>query len=154
MLFFKRLNPMAHQWRPLDILKLKELFLKGHSLKEMAKELSRSVTAVNKAISRFGLREKMPLLPRPIPTALWPKEHHHSLPQRLKRKQFIPYENRKSVELDQVIDFLRKKNHVIYIRENQWYLDHICVNIQQMILKANQIRVSEHLPVFFITYLK
>ncbi len=145
---------MAQQWGPHDISKLKELFLKGFSLKEMAKELSRSVTAVNKAISRFGFREKMPSSYTPIPVSLWQEKKHIDVPQILKRAAFFSHSKRRVVEFDYVVEFLRTRHHLIYVRGDQWYLDHHPVNSQQIILKANQIRVSEDVPIFCMSYLK
>lgn len=45
------------EWTVQDIEKMKMAFLEGKKIKIIAKQLGRSPTALNKALSRFGIRE-------------------------------------------------------------------------------------------------
>lgn len=48
---------MKYGWKSNEIEILKKCFLKEKSLKEMGRLLGRSATAVNKALTRFKIRE-------------------------------------------------------------------------------------------------
>jgi len=48
------------QWGAEDIEFMRQGFLKGEKIKVMARHLNRTPTALNKALTRFGIRERRP----------------------------------------------------------------------------------------------
>lgn len=49
---------LNHEWTSKDIHTLKLAFLEGLPIKQIAKHLKRTPTALNKALTRFGIRPK------------------------------------------------------------------------------------------------
>ena len=45
------------EWTTFEIEQMKIAFLQGKTIKVMAKQLGRTPTALNKALSRFGVRQ-------------------------------------------------------------------------------------------------
>ena len=139
---------MNKHWHYEDIVKLRLLFLQGHHIKTIAKELGRTVTALNKAISRFGMRDHGPQSIEEVKTLTY----YMSLEIRLKKASLKTVQPQ-GVEFNVVIDFLADQGILIQYINGSYVWGHDILNQQQILLRANQIRLEQGLPIFCVPYL-
>lgn len=154
ILFLEKVFNMQKNWTLQDIQRLRFLFLQGKQIKCIAKEMERSVTALNKAISRFGFRDKRKKHKDPNWDGYIPMT---STPSTFKEKRALSYptldENKKLAEFEHVIDYLKDLGVSIVIKNGHYYHHHEVLTRAQILLKANQERIRQNLPIFFIPYM-
>jgi hypothetical protein len=145
---------MQKNWTLQDIQRLRFLFLQGKQIKCIAKEMERSVTALNKAISRFGFRDKRKKQIEPSWDGCIPMV---STPSAFKEKKIFSYpdlnDNKKLAEFEHVIEYLNDLGVSIIIKNGHYYHRHEMLTRAQILLKANQERIRQNLPIFFIPYI-
>ncbi len=145
---------MQKNWTLQDIQRLRFLFLQGKQIKCIAKDMERSVTALNKAISRFGFRDKRKKHTEPHWDGYVPMASTSST---LKEKKIFSYptldETKKLSEFEHVVDYLNDLGVSIIIKNGRYYHHHEILTRAQILLKANQERIRKNLPIFFIPYM-
>jgi hypothetical protein len=139
---------MNKNWHYEDIIKLRLLFLQGHHIKAIAKELGRTVTALNKAISRFGMRDHGSKPFEEVKTLTY----YMSLDHRPKKISSDTTQS-KGVEFNVVIHFLTDQGISIQYINGSYVWGYDILNQQQILLRANQMRIDQGLPIFCVSYL-
>jgi predicted DNA-binding protein YlxM (UPF0122 family) len=145
------------KWTEENINYLKTAYLEGASLKEIAEQLKRSVSAVNKALERHHLRthnrvERLPTLLRPTVQQLQQKR---SLGAQKRQdptgKAEVHWGNfRKSVSFEHVLLWLRTQKIFVTksISDVYYEVNGIPNTHHQILLKANVLREQHRLPIF------
>lgn len=97
------------QWRQNDIEQMKRLYINDQPIKIIARLLNRTPTSINKALSRFGIRQKRCTLREkaPAPHKLKDSAHYSKIYMDLSQQQ--PFQE-KWVSLDFVYAWLRGRN--------------------------------------------
>jgi hypothetical protein len=69
------------QWRQNEIEQMKRLYVNDQPIKIIARLLNRTPTSINKALSRFGIRQKRrtPLEKAPVPHKLKDLAHYSKI---------------------------------------------------------------------------
>jgi hypothetical protein len=166
-------------WTSEEIEEMKIAFIQGEKVKGIARKLGRTPTALNKALSRFGVRtpRKNKVIQREAPVD-W---RRYLLPKGMKCEQpiLLPEENsyqsivsKKRVEKDflknrkrlkatdsiwvsfsRIINYLERQGHRITPIDSelgQFELDRKPVEKGYMLLLANRLRVEEAKPIFLV----
>lgn len=143
-------------WLPREVEKLKRDYRSGKKIKVIAFELGRSATAVTKFLHRAGISRQCPRKgERKVPTT-----------PTIKRKILIMENDKREkicsnvVEFQCVLDYLRKKGHIVYrvqgmipnftIDEEVFVLNSKLITKMRLLLLANRIRVEEREQIFEI----
>lgn len=144
-------------WTVNDINKLSQCYTKGMAIKEIARILDRTPTALHKAIARYNLhalnpsRKQNKMNEQGLPV---PKQNEVSEPSYLK-KLFEKCLNEVWVDFRTVLEYL--KEHDIKAealkqynecKEELYSVDRKIFVASQILLIANRIRVQDHLPPF------
>lgn len=142
-------------WASKDIEALKAGFLVGMSMKELARDLQRTPTALNKALSRFNIRERK----RFNKPARTPSE----LQALQKKKTVVKYKKSPDREvkftiLDEVVNYLGNYGYKIEqkaIKRDskfiaQYFFEKKPISETRLVLIANSIRLDCKKPIFVI----
>ena len=152
---------MFHQntWSDEEIETLKVGFLQGKRLKEIARELDRTPTALNKALTRFGIRpkgiRKQPLNWEHVSRRLLEES---SLVSKKTTQQKRIVEASKWVPLKTVMSFLTKSGDVIKTIHHKgddacdvrYLISGRIYSPLQLVLKANRLRSEQSKPIFLV----
>lgn len=134
-------------WTQEEIEKMKLNFLKGKSIKTMARELGRTPSALNKALSRFGVRHQA----RKIAPVVDCKKNNGLIFPSIKRQECVQRPHILWVSLMKVIDYLSKSGYAIRLCEK----GNVVLNSKKtshtyLIMLANKLRQEENKPVFMV----
>jgi hypothetical protein len=136
-------------WSDLEIHNLKDLYLSNQPIKIIARMLDRSAPAVNKALSRFGIR-----MPRGYarPTASFTQNSPSVPPPKTQRRSKLTWDVDMWVKLSDVVDYLRKNGKKITQSTTMqgWHLDHKPIYAHQLLMLANKLRLEKKLPIFLV----
>ena len=150
---------MNQYWTEHEIQQLRTAFLQGKRLKIIAREMGRTPTALNKAISRFGIRpmsrpKKQPnLYLQGTVRATQCRTREQSCTVSFPPLHKMPYQ---VTDLEKVLHFLDEQGisvQTISLQPPLFMVQHAPMNARQILLKANQIRTQNNLPIFSISYL-
>jgi hypothetical protein len=137
-------------WTPDEVEKARIYFLDGKRLKTIANELGRSVTAVNKLLSRAGIR------PKNSPRRKTKQKLKEIVP--IVRKIWDPIE-RNHDDFRDVIFYIRKKGYnlgvnnlfqKIFFENAEYVLNGKPISKIKLLLFANKLRIEEKQPIFNI----
>lgn len=148
-------------WSTNEIELLKCGFLQGIPRKLLSAKLGRSITAVNKALSRFQIR--------PVKTRT--RKETRPFVQESTKKFKRTYENRgvrliqqKSIEISvpKLLEYLRLHGYVITVCDHvinaqhgmRYMLNQRPLTLVQLLVKANSIRLDEKQPIFVLPELE
>ncbi|MDP3372027.1 MAG: hypothetical protein Q8S21_03965 [Candidatus Paracaedibacteraceae bacterium] len=144
-------------WTANDIDELKKGFLTGTPLKELAWKMKRTPTALNKALTRFGIRTERPKSEK----SLWNDFGNSKTPITInpmcaiKRfdKRFRKIQKAQTtqwVEMDKVLSVMDAKGHHIYVaeankdpRQTLYFVDGKKVTALQVVFLANRYRIEQ-----------
>jgi hypothetical protein len=138
-------------WKNNEIEILKNKFLEGKSIKEISKEMGRTPTALNKAVSRFGIRQSRSYKPKS--TSRNSIDNLFTNSDKIIFKSKVREEN-KWVDINKVVNYLHKKG--IFVNKNDidtkdlYFLDSKPLLASQLVLKANRLRVEENKKIFLV----
>lgn len=144
------------QWTPQMIEQIRNGFLKGLEIKAIAAFIGKTPGAVNKALSRFGIRRSQQVTAfraksNRLPNV--PKEKSVSGTDKWFRK-FLKNENEKWVDFDEVIKYLGTQKIKVVPLNNQsstlFLLGVKQYNASQILLVANKLRAEQNLSTFFV----
>ena len=150
---FENSDNSKNYWKNEEIEKLKKDFLSGKKIKNIAFELGRSHTAVNKYISRLGLRKKR-TTKNISPSKIAVKKKDFSLSEHIRRKV---YNNEQIVDFSKVILYMRllgykvSKNNSFqstFYTDEEYTLNNKPISKIKLLLLANRLRSEENLPIF------
>ncbi len=162
------------EWTTFEIEQMKIAFLQGKTIKVMAEQLGRTPTALNKALSRFGVRQsnlkpvKVPapcidwrryLVPENAPTSIdddpilippTPKVKSSFLMNR----DFLRATDPRWVTLEKVIHYLERQGHRVKTNDaalDDYQVDGKPVKASYLLLLANRLRIEESKPIFMVS---
>ncbi len=157
------------QWTEAEIQQIREGYLNGIALKIMAREMGRSPTALNKALTRFGIRpkkrkNKLRLLnllensiskvpSKPAPKKIREKSRHLDL---YDQDHWVPFTDILIYLVDHGHSIFKLKDPHPKIKaqyegsHNLYAVDGKIMSSQQMLVKANRLRVQENKSPFII----
>jgi len=147
----------THEWSAADIEKARSYFLAGSSLKNIANELKRTLTAINKALSRFGIRP-MSLEKGSKRKVSRKRECPHyitapSFEQRALQDEFDNW-----VSFWKVCNYLEKKKIRFYevsefriqLENRKFRVDSKILSARQLLMMTNKLRAENNLKAFFV----
>jgi hypothetical protein len=147
----------SRRWTCKEAAILKNGFRQGKGLKQIAREMGRTETAVNKFLSRSGIRGRCraPYRRPCLPPAEKTKKFAIS-PETLHRV----YKNEQQADLTDVVLYLKSHGHVISRLIPRRYkilnipadfiVDGKPVSKGCLVLQANKLRLTEKQPIFSI----
>ena len=151
-------------WTSFDIEQLMKGYLSGTPLKSLAREMDRTPTAVNKALTRFGIRRERSKGPKGIwndfgkikpkkpidpMTAIRTFDRKFRKQQKALLNQWVP--------MDQILDVIDAKGHRIYMVESNqdprrsiYSLDGRRLTALQVVFLANRYRIEQNKAPFYV----
>ena len=150
---------VRNKWTEENIHYLKTAYLRGLPLKQIAVQLNRSVSAINKVLDRYHLRTHSTL--QHLPSLRCPTAHHLQprrkvgVQTRKKNSQATKFpceDTRQWVLFECVLYWLKsQKISVIKSGSDVYYeINGFPKNKQQILLIANLLRERHQLPIFFV----
>jgi len=151
-------------WTSLEIEQLTQGFLSGTPLKELARKMDRTPTALNKALTRFGIRRERPKEEKTLWNDFGNAEKLHTLnPMTAIKKfdrRFRKLQNalvNQWVPMEQVLGVLDSNGHRVYMaqahkdpRESLYALDGRTVTALKIIFLANRYRIAHDQAPFYV----
>ncbi|MDR2458993.1 MAG: hypothetical protein LBD43_02790 [Holosporales bacterium] len=152
-----------NQWTDEEITLLRYKFATGKRIKIIADEIGRSETAVNKFLSRAGIRRKG-TRSRFVGLTRRNKPRNHHILSMDSRITGRMYPDEVPIDIDGVVHYLRSKGHKIskfsnrdyqyYGGENEGYIcDGHPISETKLLLLANRLRTEERQPIFTVNSL-
>ena len=148
----------VQEWTAEDIKKAREYFLSGFSIKDIAKQLGRSPTATNKALSRFRIRIEKPRI-NPTQESMRSKYQAENpiISPSFERKE-LRKELENWISFWQLCEFLSNENICIYevsptyvdLKDRQFRVGTKLLNAAQLLLTANKIRTEKNMNAFLV----
>ena len=145
------------EWSAADIKNARSYFLEGLTIRDIAKELGRSVTATNKALSRFGTRFEKPR--RNYTELQQPKKRIFSpiIAPSFERKA-LRQELESWVSFGHLCQYLSSQNICLYelsapsieLDYRQFRVGTQVLNAGQLLVMANKIRTENNQKAFFV----
>ena len=151
-------------WTSFDIEQLMKGYLSGTPLKTLAREMNRTPTALNKALTRFGIRRERPKEEK----TLWndfgnmkPETTPHPMTairrfDRKFRKQQKALLN-EWVPMDEILTLLDEHGHCVYMTESNkdprrsiYVLDDHKRTALQLVFMANRYRIQQNKAPFYV----
>ncbi len=140
-------------WTSEEIDTMKMGFLSGKSIKLMARELGRTPSALNKALTRFGIRfhrpnKKNKCEVKKLPMASTCKKNNPLAPQ---RQACIRNSYGLWVTLKRVIDYLCQLGYAVHVAETGTaLLNNQPVSHSKLLMLANKFRQENRKPIFLV----
>jgi hypothetical protein len=147
------------RWTVEEAAILKNGFINGKRIKLLAKEIGRSETAVNKFLSRSGIRGKCRGTYRRQVTLAKDGLKRFELRPEVRRRV---YKNELQADFSDVVAYMKEHGHKISKAMQQYRLFHISadftmdgkpVSEAKLLLLANKMRVEEGKPIFSVPYI-
>ncbi len=148
----------VQEWSANDINRARSYFLSGLTIKDIARELGRTTTATNKALSRFGIRCEKPRR-NYTEIAVQPKEKialtlmAPSFERKALRKEFENW-----VSFWHLCEYLGSQNICLYelsapnieLEHRQFRVGAQTLSARQLLMLANKIRTHNNMKAFFV----
>lgn len=143
---------MKLKWTPEEIDIIKSGFSAGKLVKTIANEIGRTPTAVNKFLSRAGIRTRRWSIPKRAHSAKCGKNFAAS-----KRILDAVYTNEVVTDFRAVLGFLRSNGYAISKNCKKTFapLDNYAINDRpisdvKLLILANRLRCEKHQPIFAV----
>lgn len=150
-------------WTKKEVEYLKSSFLNGQQIKAIARAMGRTPSAVNKALSRFGLRShksfqtyygipKVATLPRQYlhkKHTIRPTQPAQNLPLNTSRDDTQP----EWVSMTSVLDWLKNEQIFVLFRAGHSFpfvVGAKPMTTEQVVLHANKLRLERKQPPFMV----
>ncbi|MDR0744536.1 MAG: hypothetical protein LBE97_01100 [Holosporales bacterium] len=143
---------MPDCWTSVEFEKLWAGFLSGKKIKVMAKEIGRSVAAVNKFLSRSGIRKLAPERKRKAESVFYKAQKKHVLIQAATKTI-----EKKYTAFTDIIKYIVSKGHTVrknrdfgsmFYKNEEYFLDEKPMSKTKILILANKLRVEENKPIF------
>jgi hypothetical protein len=160
----KNHQPKTTQWSSDDLAKLEKDYASGKRLKVIAAELGRSVSAINKLITRAGIRKNT--APRTnhreqifqkqnrLQTTTKAAQDQHNNAFAEEKKIYSEY----GASFEKVLEYLAKNGVIVtknvrpfvkkYFHDAVFFVNNRPVSKAELLLIANKIRIEQRLPIF------
>ncbi|MDR0552733.1 MAG: sigma-70 region 4 domain-containing protein [Holosporales bacterium] len=153
---------MHETWTNQEISKLKEGYISGKKIKDIAEELGRSSSATNKAISRIldnrRRKAKPPHSKNEFQIRSETKEPRDKQGKKKERKR-SSRRKREFITIETITDYLNSKGYNVSRLPNDGYkffsgeddvfaVGNVPMTKMKMLLTANRIRVENREPIF------
>ncbi|MDR0695415.1 MAG: hypothetical protein LBF56_01415 [Holosporales bacterium] len=152
--FFDQRNK---RWTLKETAILKNGFKEGKCLKQLAKEMGRSETAVNKFLSRSGIRGKCRGAYRKLFLTSAEKMKKFEISAKTLQKV---YKNELQADISDVVSYLRSHGHVVDNHIPRQYrflnisadfiIDGRPILKEGLVMRANKLRIESREPIFSI----
>ena len=147
----------ADSWTFGEFEKLKKDFVDGKRIKKMAVELGRTESAVNKFLSRSGIRKNNGVKKQCCNRNIKPVKDKSTTPKIVSEK--INTQNEIFVRFEAVLSYLESKHVVItkntenirFFKDEDYKLGDRPASKTKLLLLANRLRLEERAPIFIIT---
>jgi len=127
------------EWTSKEIKELKEYFISGRSLKDMSALLGRSITAINKSLTRFEIRQYKPRGVRPLP--------------KYKPVERIQWHRTIECNMDEVYHFVNKcMVGRLKFKEEKWIYHGVAIPQRRAFVLINMEREMRKFPPFYFDY--
>ena len=162
------------EWTDFEIEQMKTAFLQGKTIKAIARQLGRTPTALNKALSRFGVRQsRKPVKITALPCIDW---RRYLMPENppasidndlilippaskvknsfLMNRDCLRATDPRWVPLSKVIHYLERQGHRVKINNaalDDYQIDTKPVKASYLLLLANRLRIEESKPIFMVS---
>lgn len=148
------------QWTPQMVEQIRQGFLNGLEIKSMATAVGKTPCAVNKALSRFGIRRANNLI-----TFRAKNKQLTNIPRQPSKigidqwfRKFLNTEMEKWVEFDEVLRYLSKQNIKVFslnsnslkLLNRKFLVGSKQCSPLQIILIANKLRSEQNQRAFFV----
>ncbi len=148
----------VQDWSATDISKARSCFFNGLTIKDIARELGRSPSATNKALSRFGIRFEKPRR-NYTETPLQPKNKINLPPiaPSFERKA-LTRELENWVSFWRLCEYLSNQNICLYelsapnieLEHRRFKVGTQILNARQLLVIANKMRTENNMRAFFV----
>ena len=159
---------MKQRWTPEEIALIKSGFLEGKLVKVIALEVGRSPTAVNKFLSRSGIRTRRWSIQKSAHLEQLSPKNNRSLKGRenlIKQQNSIKvgetddvYSGEVTTDFQEVLEYLRSNGYSISKNSKKMFAptDDYVVNDKpisdvRLLILANRLRCEKHQPVFSVS---
>jgi hypothetical protein len=144
---------MKNIWSKADVEQLEKYYAAGKRIKIIAQKLHRSPSAVNKAISRYGLIRRCQRMNFSRRTKFFGDTRQLELNNSIQRgKKFVDvvtltrYLESKGYVISKSTDFA--KNIFCCAKEEIFTVNNVPMTTMNLLLLANKIRIDERQPIF------
>lgn len=151
-------------WTSFDIEQLMKGYLSGTPLKSLAREMNRTPTALNKALTRFGIRRERPKQEKTLwndfgnmkpETTIHPMTAIRRFDRKFRKQQKALINE--WVPMDQILSVLDAKGHHVYMLESNkdprrsiYSLDDRKLSALQLVFMANRYRIQQNKAPFYV----
>lgn len=147
----------TQEWSATEISKMRSYFLAGLSMKDIASKLSRSTTAINKALSRFGIRPELPRQ-KIVSMSRTKRDIQCSLKPPSFGRKSLQEEFDNWVGFWKLCDYLGQQKVCFYevsapgtsIDRRQFRVGAKILSARQLLMLANKMRMENNLKPFFV----
>lgn len=129
---------MSSNWSKDELSRLENLYFAGWTLAQMAREMGRSPTAINKTLSRSGIRPKKQVFTREEPAP------YHFQREWVRFKTVISYLEAMGTHIDNI----NKNEKDKY--DNKFIVNGEEATAAKMLYMANKERVDKNLSTYFV----
>ncbi|GHT88473.1 hypothetical protein FACS1894113_0970 [Alphaproteobacteria bacterium] len=153
---------MPDSWTVEEFEKLKELFSNGKKIRTMAMAIGRSVSAVNKFLSRSGIRKARSEIRKIVGRKKYKLMHKFNATRKdvgVIPSIVIKKEANSFSTFSDIIDYIVSKGHTVrknrhfgssFYKNEEYILDEKPITKAKLLFFANKLRVEEGKPVFKI----
>ncbi len=151
------------EWSSSELKQLTNGYLSGVSIKELARQLDRTPTALNKALTRFGIRHKR----KPKRITFWDAFGAADLKTYSPQAAIARFDRRyrkyqqelcsRWVPMDQVLSILESKGHAVRLlkamenpRESLYLFDDKPIVALRLVFTANRYRLERNEAPFYV----
>ncbi|GHS91073.1 hypothetical protein AGMMS49949_00830 [Alphaproteobacteria bacterium] len=151
----------TNAWSCQEIESLKNGFLEGTPFKILSQKLGRSPTALNKAVSRFHIRQVM-RSNKSILVACTAPISVEAPPCKTRRTANALFAQTRAATIDEIINFLKDNGYDIRKKTvpcgnnvtEHYFVNRWAISATRLLVMANSIRLERKLPIFQIKFVK
>ena len=143
---------MSSRWTSKEIDTIKSSFLAGKLIKVIAEEVGRTPTAVNKFLSRAGIRTRRWKINKSNVSVKKTKDYSVN-----KQTLNAVFNNEIITDFQEVLRYLRQNGHIITQNDKKIFypfanyaIDGKPVSDIKLLIIANRIRCEKHQPIFAV----
>lgn len=154
---FQRIHFMSNRsWTPEEISLIKKGFLAGKLVKTLASEVGRSTTAVNKFLSRAGIRNRRWTIEKSKRRSYKKDDSLFKVSNAILRRT---YSSEIPADFGDIVEYLTKMGYVISKNNSEYEkilsggnytINNKPISEGKLLLLANRLRIENHQPIFSV----
>ena len=149
--------PVKIYWNQAELTQLKNSFLRGESIKYIARGLGRTPTAVSKALSRYGIRCQRIRQPIYRPSSRTKKLYCRDI-----QRDFMLLNEPRWIKFDALLKWVSEEIGELHFRSidpsstpspygnKLYFIEKRNLNAFQLIQFVNEVRCARNLPIFYV----